>query len=446
MHVFLLDLENFTTDELTEAASCLSVSLSKEASCDSGKTFYNSRSLLPEFLSFERNSSVLNGQPLSVDDGEVQILDSVTGAHKTAEDILIVLSDSETEEPISANEVILSDTETGHHILEGKTVDPKSKSHSDPTKKKFSGTDTSKDLLESFQQNDTTDGSVVSSQDNSFDGLKGKKAPALLESEGLDGKKKGICSVYNKNDSVLSQNRINFNISSNEAVSSKNMALNCNSAISKASDPVLKEIVHDTEDEPFESALNLARRQQSLIAKSSTSLPKRQVIQLKSHFEIRSGRFHRLEAGVKRFKPPSLDDWYRPILEIDYFETVGLASAGEDRSQIVSKLKEVPMYFQSPEQYMEIFRPLVLEEFKAQLHSSFLEMSSLEEMYFGSLSVMLVERVDDFHLVRFVYDENDSAASKSFSENDLVLLTKEPLKKSTHDIHMVGKVGPNVTS
>ncbi|KAG2728428.1 hypothetical protein I3760_01G205000 [Carya illinoinensis] len=435
----LISSDNFATDELTETVSRLSVSLSKEASCDSGKTPYISRSLFPEFLSFERNSSVSNEQPPSVDDSEVQILDSVTGAHKTAEDILIVLSDSETEEPISANEVILSDTETGHLMLEDKTIDPGSKSHFDSTKKKVLDTNTSKDLLESFQQNDTTDGSVVASRDKSFDGLKGKGAPALLESEGLDAKRKGIRSIYDKTDSILSKNRVNLHVSSNEAVRSKNMTLNFNSAISKASDTVLKEMVHDTEDDPFESALNSARRQQSFIAKSSTSLPKRQVIQLKSHFEIRSGRLHRLE-GVKRFRPPRLDDWYRPILEIDYFETVGLASAGKDRSCIVSKLKEVPVYFQSPEQYIEIFRPLVLEEFKAQLHSSFLEMSTLEEMYFGSLSVMLVERVDDFHLVRFVYDDNDSAASKSFSENDLVLLTKEPLQKSSHDIHMVGKV------
>ncbi|KHG27459.1 Helicase SEN1 [Gossypium arboreum] len=67
-------------------------------------------------------------------------------------------------------------------------------------------------------------------------------------------------------------------------------------------------------------------------------------------------------------------------------------------------------------------------------------MSSWEEMYCGSISVLSVERVDDFHLVRFVYDIDDSTASKSLSENDLVLLTKDLPKSTSHDVHMVGKV------
>ncbi|GMY38273.1 helicase SEN1 [Fagus crenata] len=433
----LLSCDNFATDELTEQISRLCVSLSKEASCNIGITTFRSKSIFPEILSFEGKSSVSDVQPLCVDDKDVQILDSVTGAHEKDKENLIVLSDSETEEAISPSEVILSDPETGHCILDEQTaVVPGSASHSDPVKEKLSGTVTSKDLLESFQQKDATDG-LVAHKD--VDGLKGKPSTAsLIKSKGVDSKRKAVDSKRNENDSILSQNRINFK-KSDEAVSSNNMTLNRNSIISKTSDTVLKEIVRDSEDDPFESALNSARRQQSFMAKSSTSLPKRQVIQLKSPFESRFGRF-RLEPGVKRFKPPRLDDWYRPILELDYFATVGLASASEDGTRTVSKLKEVPMCFQSPEQYMEIFRPLVLEEFKAQLRSSFLEMSSWEEMYLGSLSVMSVERVDDFHLVRFVYDDNDSAASRSFSENDLVLLTKEPFQKSSHDIHMVGKV------
>ncbi|KAL5071646.1 hypothetical protein RYX36_022533 [Vicia faba] len=61
------------------------------------------------------------------------------------------------------------------------------------------------------------------------------------------------------------------------------------------------------------------------------------------------------------------------------------------------------------EQYVEMFRPLVLEEFKAQLQNSFLKMSSWEEMFYGNLSVMSIERIDDFHIVRFVHDDGDSA-------------------------------------
>jgi senataxin len=127
-------------------------------------------------------------------------------------------------------------------------------------------------------------------------------------------------------------------------------------------------------------------------------------------------------------------------LEIDYFAIVGLASARKDENRTVSRLKEVPVCFQSPEQYIDIFRPLVLEEFKAQLRSSFLEMSSWGEMYYGSLSVLSVERIDDFHLVRFVHDESDSTSSRSFSDNDLLLLTKEAPENASHDVHMVGKV------
>ncbi|XP_059456145.1 uncharacterized ATP-dependent helicase C29A10.10c isoform X2 [Corylus avellana] len=413
----LISCDNFATDELMEQVSRLSVSLSKEASCNMGGTIFRSKSLIPECLSNEKKRSVSDVQPVSADDRDVQILDLITEAHEKDRDNMIVLSDSETEEPISADKVVQSDTETGSCILDGKAAGPGSALHSDPAKKNVSGTDTSKNCKETFQQKDATNGSMVASQDKSFDRLKGIPASASpFESKDVDSKRKEIDSKYKKKESQ-SQNGINLSNSS-----------------------VLKETVRYIEDDPLESALKSARLQQSFMAKSNTFLPKRQVIQLKSSFLNRFGHLHRPGAGVKRFQPPKLDDWYRPILEIDYFATVGLASAGEDGSRTVSKLKEVPVCFQSPEQYVEIFRPLVLEEFKAQLHSSFLEMPSWEEMYFGSLSVMVVERVDDFHLVRFVYDDNDSAASRSLSENDLVLITKEPLQKSSHDIHMVGKV------
>ncbi|KAK3015916.1 hypothetical protein RJ639_007652 [Escallonia herrerae] len=88
---------------------------------------------------------------------------------------------------------------------------------------------------------------------------------------------------------------------------------------------------------------------------------------------------------------------------------------------------------------MTIFRPLVLEEFKAQLRSSFLEMDSSEEMFCGSLSVLSVERIDDFHVVRCVHDDTNLSGSRSFYENDLILLTRQPLQNSSHDVHLVGK-------
>ncbi|KAI5431747.1 hypothetical protein KIW84_035787 [Lathyrus oleraceus] len=67
-------------------------------------------------------------------------------------------------------------------------------------------------------------------------------------------------------------------------------------------------------------------------------------------------------------------------------------------------------------------------------------MSSWEVLFYGSLSVMSIERIDDFHIVRFVHDNGVSATCKSFSENDFVLLSKNPPQKSNQDVHMVGKV------
>nr|KYP50402.1 putative helicase DDB-G0274399 [Cajanus cajan] len=194
----------------------------------------------------------------------------------------------------------------------------------------------------------------------------------------------------------------------------------------------------DAADDPLEIALKSVGRVQLHVPKPTVL--RRQVIQLKTPLENKSGYLRKLEDPVKRFRPPSLDDWYKAILEINYFATVGLSSMRKDENQIVNNLKQVPVYFQSPEQYMEIFQPLVLEEFKAQLHNSFLEMSSWEEMFYGILSVMSIERIDDFHLVRFVHDDGDSGKCRSFSENDFLLLTKEHPQKSSGDVHMVGKV------
>ncbi|KAK6129452.1 hypothetical protein DH2020_036810 [Rehmannia glutinosa] len=208
----------------------------------------------------------------------------------------------------------------------------------------------------------------------------------------------------------------------------------------KASDEVVKEIVCDTDDDAWKfSFFKPPRCQQTLTTKPNTVGPKRQVIQLSLPLENRPGSM-RLGGKVKRFQPPRLDDWYRPILELDFFVAVGLASGTDKDYQSVGKLKEVPVCFQSPDGYVEIFRPLVLEEFKAQLQSSYQEMASSEETCCGSLSVLSIERIDDFHVVRFVHDENGSTGSRSLLENDLILLTRQPLRNSVSDIHTVGKV------
>ncbi|KAH6773277.1 P-loop containing nucleoside triphosphate hydrolases superfamily protein [Perilla frutescens var. hirtella] len=235
---------------------------------------------------------------------------------------------------------------------------------------------------------------------------------------------------------LSSSNKTNNDLS---MISASKIQQNVNK-VPKASDEVTKEIVCDADDDAWNfSFFKPPRRQQPLTTKPSTSAPKRQVIQLSLPPQSRPGSM-RLDGGMKRFQPPRLDDWYRPILELDFFVAVGLASGTEKDSQSVGKLKEIPVCFQSPDGYFEIFRPLVVEEFKAQLQSSYQEMTSSEELCCGSLSVLSVERIDDFHVVRFVQDEVESPGSRSLMENDLILLTRQPLQNSISDIHTVGKV------
>lgn len=212
------------------------------------------------------------------------------------------------------------------------------------------------------------------------------------------------------------------------------------SAISKAKGMDLRKVVNETEADPLDLALKSLKPQSLPLAKPGPIVPKRQVIQLCAPVNKKSDRWQRQEAGFKRFRPPKLEDWFRKILQMDYYAIVGLASTNKDENQNVGKFREVPVRFGSPEQYIQIFQPLVLEEFKAQLQSCFQEISSLEEIYFGVLSVLSIERVDDFHFVRFMQDENDGSNSKSFSENDLVLFTKEHPENSNVGVNMMGKV------
>ncbi|KAL1224181.1 putative helicase MAGATAMA 3 [Cardamine amara subsp. amara] len=212
------------------------------------------------------------------------------------------------------------------------------------------------------------------------------------------------------------------------------------SVISTAKGMDLRKVVKETEVDPLDLAFKSLKPPSLPLAKPGPIIPKRQVIQLCAPVNKRSDRWQRQEAGFKRFRPPKLEDWFRKILQMDYYAIVGLSSTNKDENQNVGKFREVPVRFSSPEQYIQIFQPLVLEEFKAQLQSSFQEISSLEEIYYGVLSVLSIERVDDFHFVRFMQDENDGSNSKSFSENDLVLFTKEHPENSSVGVNMMGKV------
>ncbi|KAG8653205.1 hypothetical protein MANES_06G179400v8 [Manihot esculenta] len=424
----LISCESVNIDELTEEVSRLCVSLSKEVSSDMGTA-----KLRP-------GASYVQAAPAK--DIRVKPMDSISVTNRGEKSNVIVLSDDEAEIQISPAKLILPDNgRSGRVQLDNQTVASTADGSAlvaETAKEKVSSIKTSKDLLDAFEQKDASDRSGLTSQKD-FDKLRGKSLSSL-KSKGADDKIKEVKSNASINDAFASQNKIDLKNSCYESVNAKSMIQTCHSLVSETRDSILKEIVRDATDDISESSLKSVRQQPSFLPKISASGPKRQIIQLKTPMDNRFGSVHRLEAGVKRFKPPRLDAWYRPILEINYFETVGLTSASEDETHKVSRLKEVPMCFRSPEQYVDIFQPLVLEEFKAQLTSSFLDMSSWEEMYYGILSVLSVERVDDFHLVRFVHDDNDLTSPKSFSENDLVLLTKEAPQNTYCDVHMVGKV------
>ncbi|CAN6464526.1 unnamed protein product [Victoria cruziana] len=194
------------------------------------------------------------------------------------------------------------------------------------------------------------------------------------------------------------------------------------------------------EGESTGTASNSEKRQSSMLSKFSMVIPKRQLIQLGVPSGSKIGNLHKQECSTRRFRPVRLDDWYKPILEVDYFSIVGLTAESKDEYGTVLNLVEVPTYFHSPQHYVEIFRPLVLEEFKAQLRNSYLESSSLDEVWSSSLCILSVERIDDFHVIRCVPDTSESSPFRTFYENDLVLLTREPFQSALQAFHVVGKV------
>lgn len=53
-----------------------------------------------------------------------------------------------------------------------------------------------------------------------------------------------------------------------------------------------------------------------------------------------------MEVVVRRFKFLKLDDWFRSILEIDYFVVVGLVFVYEEENKIFCDLKEVLVSFE----------------------------------------------------------------------------------------------------
>ncbi|XP_027925955.1 helicase SEN1 isoform X3 [Vigna unguiculata] len=419
--------DGYTLEELTEQVSCLSVSLSRERSHSSKEATVNSESLVSERFPFEKGCFSSDVHSSSMEYIDLQNLDSKIVIGNKSTDSVIILSDDEVEPKVSSKKDILSVGEDVHHISDCNIVSHDfgtSLPAAEPSNQNVSFIKTSKKTKESLQKK------------ASFGNLNDKPVVTSF----IDSKGSGS---YRKEASSKSKDMNNLTKLSDEGANAKNLNKTRGSMAPKTVDTVssaCSKMLRDTDadDDPLETALKSAGRVQLHVPKPT--ILKRQVIQLKTPFENKSGYLRKLEDPMKRFRPLRLDDWYKAILEIDYFATIGLSSKRKDENQTVNKLKEVPVYFQSPEQYVEIFQPLVLEEFKAQLQNSFLEMSSWEEMLYGVLSVMSIERIDDFHMVRCVHDDGDSAKCRSFAENDFLLLTKDPPQKSSHDVHMVGKV------
>ncbi|KFK43885.1 hypothetical protein AALP_AA1G186300 [Arabis alpina] len=319
-----------------------------------------------------------------------------------------------------------------HQLDINKTLQPtKSISQVSSLKKSTSSIDTTKFLAPVLSEKDVSVSSSSLVRDIPTTNAEPSKVDSMIrEAE----------TRQNVGGRVSFENRANFKNATDERISHGTAKEAQKSAISTTKGVDLRKVVSETDVDPLDLALKSLKPQPLPLAKPGPIVPKRQVIQLCAPVNKRPDRWQRQEAGFKRFRPPKLEDWFRKILEMDYYAIVGLASTNKDENKKVGKFREVPVRFGSPEEYIQIFQPLVLEEFKAQLQSSFQEISSLEEICYGLLSVLSVERVDDFHFVRFMQDENDDPNSKTFSENDLILFTKEHPESSSAGINMIGKV------
>ncbi|XP_019707473.1 uncharacterized protein [Elaeis guineensis] len=406
-------ISQVAVDELKDKIYHLAISLHKETSQSILGKVLKAKPLVPE-------PSFVKGSPAP--ENRVRANQVLHAKGKEPTTSVIVVSDDEAEKAASPNlagKELLSDdsmvfnSSSSRNIFE--TVVPR-------TYVKDSQISSQK------QDNDTQ---VSSAVESSASGR--KTSPIPLKGIGVD---KQLRKLSDGNEIAPSLKKAS---SSSRLVHPQSSAQTIPSVEPEKGNVVIEDLIHDAEDDPLECALGNSKRPKLVLTKPSISAPKRQVVHLQLPMQNKTGFLGRRHMGIRRLKPPRLNDWYRPILEMDYFAVVGLSSANEVENTASANLREVPLCFQSPNHYVEIFRPLVLEEFKAQLHNSYIETSS-DEMSCGSLCILSVERIDDFHLVRCRPDNTESLVSRGCVENDLVLLTKEPLQNSAQHVHVLGKV------
>ncbi len=201
-------------------------------------------------------------------------------------------------------------------------------------------------------------------------------------------------------------------------------------------DPILQELVMDVDADPLARALDSARRPVSL--KDGNVPQRRQIITLGiSGEQVRVGGSVRV---LPRAPPPRLDEWFRRILIMDFFAATGVSDYCPE-SDLSDPLVKVPLRFESSQKYIEVFQPLLLEEFQAQLQRSYGELSLSDGMTTGTMRLMSLERVDDFQLGRFMAEGGADGAARACSENDLLLLTRQPLcLGEPQSCHMLAKV------
>lgn len=461
----LMSSDNVAMDEMNDQVTRLSLSLMDDGSAALNKSNMKSKSIFSEELLHRQKHSLENVKLFSPNAVEEHLIGLDELISRGRDNVIILLNDDE-KPAISAVEKIQSHVGLTQHSFDnkafcsiptGRTLHCNEENDSAAGGLGYPSETLCKGIMEGFSP-------II--QKAEMDKTEGREVPAPdMTLKSVESKEKEMSPRHNKNYFCHMQN-VSDLTSSDKSVDSggtgssksqlgwkmKTPVSTSNIFGSKdheSDDKVLekshlvtnKVLHHDREDDSWDfSFFKSARPPKSLLSKPSNPGAKRRVIQINLPMQNRSGSWRvNLERG--RFKAPQLDDWYKLILELDYFVTVGLASDDKGGDRVVCKFKEVPVCFKSPDEYVEIFRPLVLEEFKAQLHSSFQEMTSVDEMCYGGISVLSVERIDDFHMVRCVHDDTESSGSRSFLENDLILLTKQPLPRSSHvDIHMVGKV------
>jgi senataxin len=108
------------------------------------------------------------------------------------------------------------------------------------------------------------------------------------------------------------------------------------------------------------------------------------------------------------------------VLAWDYYRLLsGPRARGGASRRGGRALRDVPRTFASVHEYLDVFEPLVLEECAAQIARGDEEEPRRSDIG----AVFRTDRVDGFHVVRFILGED---AMARFHDNDLILVSKEP--------------------